>query len=506
MSNSQVLIAGAGPTGLVLALCLARHGIRVRIVDTTSGPGQTSRATVVQARTLEFYQQLGFADEVVASGIELENFQLRGNNEDIARIAFKDFGKSVSPFPFVLSFPQDDHERFLIEKLQEAGVSVEWGVELKDFTQDDTHVRAVLDRAGQREICEAAYLCGCDGARSRVRQNLELDFPGGTYSQVFYVADVQIEGGQRRDLSGNLGTNSLALRFPVRSSGMQRLIGIIPQDVAEQTGLSFEDVRPSAEPLLGVHVTQVNWFSTYHVHHRVAAHFRDRRCFIAGDAGHIHSPAGGQGMNTGIGDAVNLSWKLANVLQSKADPALLDTYEAERILFARKLVKSTDRAFRAMIGGGLGNRFLRTWLIPHVMPMLIELPAVSRMMFNTISQVRINYRASDLSAGKAGAVWGGDRLPWVESGDASNFAPLGSLRWQLHLYGEAGSEMSDAAAALGLPIHVFEWSDAAERAGLQRNAAYLVRPDGYVAFATPDQDVAGLEAFVEEWGIRFETQ
>jgi 2-polyprenyl-6-methoxyphenol hydroxylase-like FAD-dependent oxidoreductase len=386
MSASHILIAGAGPTGLVLALRLAHHGIPFRIIDKNSGPGQASRAMFVQARTLEFYQQLGFADEVAARGIRMETVHLRESGEEVAKVTFKDLGEGLSPFPFVLCFPQDDHERFLVEKLEAAGIAVEWGVELKEFTQDDTRVRAVLDRAGTEEICEVAYLCGCDGIHSRVRDSLALDFPGGTYDQLFYVADVKTTGAFSKDMFANLGAHGLGLMLPVRSSGMQRLIGIVPEDLAWRTNLTFEDIRPTAEPLLGIRVEEVNWFSTYHVHHRVAAHFRVGRCFIAGDAGHSHSPAGGQGMNTGIGDAVNLSWKLANVIKGQADPFLLDTYESERIAFARKLVATTDRAFQGMVGRGRGSQFLRTWLMPHLMPFLTGFSAVRRTIFNTVSR------------------------------------------------------------------------------------------------------------------------
>ena len=502
MSDSQVLIVGAGPTGLVLGLCLAHRGIPFRIIDKNSGPGQASRATVVQARTLEFYQQLGFADEVVARGIQLESFRLREHGRDVAKLSFKNFGEGISAFPFVLSFPQDDHERFLVEKLREAGIAVEWGVELKQFTQDDRCVRAVLDNAGTVETCEVAYLCGCDGAHSRVRRDLKLDFPGGTYSQLFYVADVEIKGGLERSVFANLGANGLALMFPVRSSGMQRLIGIVPQEAADQAVITFDDIRPAAEPLLGVRVERVNWFSTYRVHHRVAAHFQVGRCFVAGDAGHVHSPAGGQGMNTGIGDAVNLSWKLAEVLRGQAPASLLFSYEAERIAFARKLVRSTDRAFQGMVGQGIGSRVLRTWLLPNLMPALMDLSAMPRVMFSTISQIRINYRASRLSVGKAGGVQGGDRLPWVAA-DGGNYAPLCSMQWQLHVYGQPDAKMSEAAAALGLPVQVFGWSDTMEHAGLQHNAAYLVRPDGYIAFCSADQDAQGLTEFAAQRGIRF---
>ena len=305
---------------------------------------------VVQARTLEFYGQYGFAHEVIEQGVVAETAHVRENGEagsrEVLSISFKEMGSGLSPYPFALAYPQDDHERFLIEKLKDAGCEVEWGAKLTGFSERENGIRATIEHdTGRIEKAESAYICGCDGARSVVRETLQLGFPGGTYEQLFYVADVKIARGFDRDLHINLGEHILTLMFPVRSSGMQRLIGLVPPDLSHRDNLSFEDIRCHVEPLLDVEVTKVNWFSTYRVHHRVADKFRVGRAFLVGDAGHIHSPAGGQGMNTGIGDAVNLGWKLAQVLQDRADTSLLDTYEPERIAFARSLVSTTDRAF-----------------------------------------------------------------------------------------------------------------------------------------------------------------
>lgn len=500
MAATGVLIVGAGPTGLVLALRLARHGVPFRIVDKNSGPGQASRAMAVQARTLEFYQQLGLAREAVDLGIRMEAFHLRESGREIASVEFRNLGEGSSPFPFALCLPQDDHERFLVEKLEAAGVAVEWGVALKDLAEEGERVRTVLDKGGTEEVCEAAYLCGCDGAHSRVRQSLGLDFPGGTYDQPFFVADVRIAGDFRTDIVANLGSGGLALMLPVRSSGMQRLIGTVPEALGNRSDLGFEDLRSHLEPLLGVRVEQVNWFSIYHVHHRVAARFHVGRVFIAGDAAHIHSPAGGQGMNTGIGDAVNLSWKLANVIQGRAPSSILDTYESERIAFARTLVATTNRVFQGMVDRRRTGRFLRTWLMPRVVPLITRLAVVRRLIFGTVSQIRINYRDSALSEGRAGRVHGGDRLPWVPSG-SGNFAPLTSVDWQIHVYGRVSPALRDTATMLGLPISDFAWSAAAHQAGLKQDAMYLLRPDGHVALASPDQDPDRLKRFMAVQGL-----
>ncbi|MTV36761.1 FAD-dependent oxidoreductase [Duganella radicis] len=495
---TQVLIVGAGPTGLVLAIALARRGIAVRIIDKNSGPGQASRAMAVHARTLEFYRQLGFADVVINQGIKIEAIHLREHGDDIALLPLKDIGAGLSPYPFVLAYPQDDHERFLVAQLKAEGVEVEWNTELESFTQDEWGVRAVLEQDGDRHTASCTYLCGCDGARSRVRESLRLEFTGGTYQHLYYVADVQTAGPPNQDLIGHLGANTFALMLPVRSRGMQRLIGIMPDDAPSNP--DFEAVRPVLEPLLGIRVEQVNWFSTYRVHHRVASHFRVGRCFLSGDAAHIHSPAGGQGMNTGIGDAINLAWKLAHVLQGRADAALLDTYEAERIVFARKLVITTDRAFQLIVSQGTGGQLLRSWLLPHVFPVLSGFAAARRTLFKTLSQVLIHYPDSPLSGGRAGDIIGGDRLPWLPS---DNFAALQSLDWQLHVYGHVDPLLAAAAQALRLSLHAWPWSEDAAHAGLLQDAAYLVRPDMHVALALPRQEVDVLRALAERYTLRY---
>lgn len=508
MSPSSILIVGAGPTGLALALRLSHHGVPFRIVDKNAGPGLASRAMAMHARTLEFYRQLDLAETIVENGVRIETVHLRENGEDVAKLVLKDLGAGLSPYPFVLAYPQDDHERFLVGELEKRGVHVEWNTALASFSQDDDKVTVTLSRGanaggGASETFDVAYLCGCDGAHSRVREGLGLDFPGGTYPHHYYVADVRIEGDTSTDAYMNLGADAFALRLPVRSSGMTRLIGMMPASADDKAHPTFEDVRSEAEPLLKVKVAEVNWFSSYRVHHRVAAKFRVGRCFIAGDAGHVHSPTGGQGMNTGIGDAVNLSWKLAHVLQGRADPSLLDTYEAERIKFARSLVATTDRAFQAIVSPGWVGKLVRTVVFPHALPFLTGFAAARRLMFKTVSQVEIDYEASTLSAGKAGDWRGGDRLPWVATAGGDNFEALRSLDWQLHVYGSANTALRTTADDMGLRIVDFAWSEAADAAGLKRDAAYLVRPDGYIALALPDQDASELSAYTAKFGLKF---
>ena len=504
MARCDVLIVGAGPTGLVLALWLTKLGVKVRIIDKTAEPGTTSRALAVQARTLELYRQLDLAGAVVSRGHKVPAVNLWVKGEPKARLPFETIGADLTPYAFLEIFPQDQHERLLIERLSAFGVSVERQTELVSF-QDDDRITARLRKAGGvDEDCEASYLAGCDGARSTVREALGTGFPGGTYRQIFYVADVDASGPPLNgELHVDLDEADFLAVFPLAGVGRARLIGTVRDERADRAEtLKFEDVSDRAIQHLKLQVNKVNWFSTYHVHHRVTEHFRKGRAFLLGDAAHIHSPAGGQGMNTGIGDAINLAWKLAAVLQGQAPASLLDSYEAERIGFARRLVATTDRAFSLATADGWLADILRTRIVPFLMPKLTTFEAVREYMFRTVSQITLNYRGGPLSKGAAGHVHGGDRLPWVPIDGSDNFEPLAAMTWQVHVYGSPMPELRKWCSEHNIPLHIFDWRSDYERAGLARNALYLLRPDTYVALADATGAPAALARYFIEHQLR----
>jgi 2-polyprenyl-6-methoxyphenol hydroxylase-like FAD-dependent oxidoreductase len=544
----DVLIVGAGPTGLVLALWLTTLGVRVRIIDRTAEPGTTSRALAVHARTLEFYQQIGLAADVVARGRRMNAINLWASGKRVAHAVLGEMGAGISPFPFALIFPQDEHEGLLIDRLKQLGVEVERQTALTAFEETSGGVTATLtltrgagsDVAGTpgtartagtveartetSETCHAAYIAGCDGAHSTVRELLSIGFQGGTYNHLFYVADIEGRGAAMNgELHAALDTSDFLAVFPLKADGHARLIGTVRPEAEARAGharggeLSWKDVSKRVIERMRLDVDRVNWFSTYRVHHRVADRFRTGRAFLLGDAAHVHSPVGGQGMNTGIGDAVNLAWKLAAVLRHRADASLLDTYEPERIAFARRLVDTTDRAFTVVTSPGRVARAVRLQVVPRVVPLLVKGSAVRRLMFRTVSQTAVNYRDSPLSQGHAGAVHGGDRLPYVPAtatatatatangtlGNGNvgmdNFEPLKSLDWHVHIYGAARPEIENACRKRPSPLalHLFPWTPAAAHAGLQRDALYLVRPDGYIALADPKASVATLNSHLD---------
>ncbi|HVN46408.1 MAG TPA: FAD-dependent monooxygenase [Steroidobacteraceae bacterium] len=505
MADTAVLIAGAGPTGLVLALWLTRQGVAVRIIDRAAAAGTTSRALAVQARTLELYRQLDLARAVVEQGHRVPAVNLWARGEKAARVDLMDIGAGLTPYPFLQIYPQDEHERLLSARLLELGVSVERNTELISFTDTGDRVTARLRTVeGKEETAEACYLAGCDGARSRVRESLGSGFAGGTYRHLFYVADIEGSGPPiDGELHVDLDEADFLGVFPLAGAGRARLIGTLQDErTRHPESLRFEDVSQRAIHSLALSVRKVNWFSTYHVHHRVAGHFGAGRVFLLGDAAHIHSPVGGQGMNTGIGDAINLAWKLAAVLGGCARPGLLATYEDERIGFARRLVATTDRVFTLATSPGKLAEVLRTRVAPALLGRALALERVREYLFRTVSQLVVEYRGSALSAGQAGQIHGGDRLPWIAHDGTDNYASLALSAWQVHVYGNAAEPLRQWCAAQGLPLQRFHWSAVHETAGIERDTLCLLRPDSYVALADRNADPATLGRYFSERALR----
>lgn len=504
MPIPEVLIVGAGPTGLVLAISLTSQGIPIRIVDKAPFQASTSRAMVVQARTLELYQQLGLTGAILKEGhvAPAANFWAAGVHK--ARLPLKELGKGVTPYPFAFILPQDRHERVLEKKLEEMGVGVERGVEVVGFVEKGDCVRATLRKAEGEvdEVCEVAYVAGCDGGRSKVRHVMEVGFEGGTYQNAFFVADVEGSGnGFNDEVNIDLSPQDFLLVFGLDDSRHARLVGLVPSEKADNLeSVTFDDVSHRILDEMGIKVEKVNWFSTYHVHHRVADNFRKGRAFLVGDAAHIHSPVGGQGMNTGIGDAVNLAWKLATVLQGRADDSLLDSYEPERRAFALQLVSTTDRAFTMVTSDGFIANTFRSWIVPFLVPFVMYFQFTTTMAFNTVSQTKLNYRAGPLAHGSAGGVYAGDRLPWAVVNGVDNFSVL-TTNWQVHVYGTAKEELVQWCERLGIPLHVFEWHSKCESAGLACDAAYLLRPDTYIGAVDPVGEVETLKRYLSSRGL-----
>jgi 2-polyprenyl-6-methoxyphenol hydroxylase-like FAD-dependent oxidoreductase len=496
--DTDVLVVGAGPTGLMLANQLVRHGVRVSIIDRHSGPSLQTRALGVQARTLEIYAHLGIAERAIELGTPATGAEMWARGRRAARVPLGEIARELSPYPFLLILGQDDNERLLGELLGRKGVSIQWNTELVGLTQGPDRVIARLKHADgtEREIA-AAWLGGCDGARSTVREQSGIPFVGEPYEQVFFVADTVMRGPMvPGELNVYLWPQGFHLFFPMRGVDHWRLVGILPPELRGRDDVTLDDVAPSIQAEAGTGLTFLgcNWFSTYRIHHRRAQRFRDRRCFLMGDAAHIHSPVGAQGMNTGLQDAYNLAWKLALVVSGRANIALLETYESERIPVAEALLSTTDKGFALVVSRSKLAGLFRTQILPKMMATAMKLGRFQRLAFRTISQIGIRYPTSPLSHSLPGLPGGapraGEHFPWLRvklapTGPAEDlYDKLDDTRFNLIAVGQPA--LADGIAALGdlLLTHVIPADPANDReleqAHIPRPSFYLLRPDCYI--------------------------
>jgi 2-polyprenyl-6-methoxyphenol hydroxylase-like FAD-dependent oxidoreductase len=509
--QTEVLIVGAGPTGLMLANQLARRGVRVMIVDRHPGPSLQTRALGVQARTLEIYARLGIADRALELGKRGHGANMWSEGRRVGHVSFGDAGAMSTPYPYILILGQDDNERIMGDKLREQGVEVQWNTELQALEQHPSHVVATLKSPdGATRNVAAAWVAGCDGARSAVRTLNGIDFPGAPYEHVFFVADLTATGRMVADeVNVYLGRDGFHLFFPMRGTNHWRMVGILPPELREQRDLDFAAVVPSLRGAAGasLSIEACSWFSTYRIHHRAAARFRDRRCFLLGDAAHVHSPVGAQGMNTGLQDAYNLAWKLALVVQGRAADSLLDSYEAERQPIAHRLLETTDRAFRLVVSGSAWAGLLRTQVLARIMAFVANRPAMQKIAFRTVSQIAIHYRRSPLS-GAAGALpqrapQSGDRFPWMklqlEVGASVHdlFEALDDRHFNLLVFGQAAPALPDMDGLLRVRAIPITAGNAAEQARVHVPPAsfFLLRPDGHIGLCGRAVDAGVLRRY-----------
>jgi 2-polyprenyl-6-methoxyphenol hydroxylase-like FAD-dependent oxidoreductase len=464
----------------------------------------------VHARTLEIFAQLGIADRALALGRRGNGANMWTGGRRAARIPLEEMGRGASPYPFVLMLGQDDTERILGARLHDWGVDIRWDTELVALEQHADRVTATIRTAdGGSETVTARYVAGCDGSRSGVREMNGIGFPGAPYEHVFFVADTVATGPMVPDeLNVYLWRDGFTLLFPMAGTDRWRVIGILPEGLGGPPDATFDDVVPSLQREGGAQLSfhACDWFSTYRIHHRCTERFRDRRCFLLGDAAHVHSPMGGQGMNTGLQDAYNLAWKLALVLQGRADDALLDTYEAERMPVAHRLLETTDRAFRYVVSSNWLAGMIRTRLASKIASLAMRSPRVRRVAFDTVSQIGISYPSSPLSRSVDGlpkkAPRPGARFPWLQVALANGAPPrdlftvLDDRRFTAIVVGQRAPAASD----LGLGDLVRVLSIPAEGANEAALAAahipvpsfFLLRPDGHIGLTGGSYDLAAV--------------
>jgi 2-polyprenyl-6-methoxyphenol hydroxylase-like FAD-dependent oxidoreductase len=505
----------------MLANQLAPRDVRALIIDRHAGPARETRALGVQARTLEIYAKLNIVAEALRLGKRAAAANMWAEGRRAARIPVGDIGKDLSPYPFLLILGQDDNERLLGDALRDRGMAVQWNTELVALEQAHDRVTATLKQPdGTLRKIAAAWVGGCDGARSAVRELNGIAFPGAPYEHVFFVADTQATGDMApEELNIYLWREGFHLFFPMRGTDHWRVVGILPPELRGRDDLTFEDVIPAVrrEAGAGLSFQGCSWFSTYRIHHRSAARFRDRRCFLLGDAAHIHSPVGAQGMNTGLQDAYNLAWKLALVVSGRADAGLLDSYEDERIPVARRLLRTTDRAFSLIVSDSRLAGLFRTRILARIAAFAMRRERIRKLAFRTISQTGIRYPASSLSQTLAGLPGGapraGDRFPWLrlkfQAGGPTEdlFQKLDDTRFNLIVIGQplpAGGapDLGDMVRVHAIPDDPANGRELA-RVQLRGPAFYLLRPDGHVGLAGARLDAGALGRYLLERHMRF---
>lgn len=548
-TETAVLIVGAGPVGLTAAAALSQLGIACRVIDKSPQPVTESRALGIQARTLELLERLGLVEMFLAEGVLGQGGRIFLDGQE--KIHFE-FSHLDSPYPCVLLLEQNRTERLLGQFVTGQGVSIDRLTELTTLEQDPAGVNCTLRRAdGSEETCRAQYVLGCDGAHSTVRKQLGLNFAGEAFPGNFLLADVHLGcDWPHEEVRVYTGKRGFLAAFPITGSRW-RVVSRLPDDVPPPATATIEllskmcaeqgpaDMQPH-DPL---------WLNIFRISSRVVERFREGRVFLAGDAAHIHSPAGGQGMNTGMQDAVNLSWKLALAVRNRGSQRLLDSYDAERRPNAEELVHATERATHALMNQGVAASAFRR----AAMTVLGKLEFVREKIATEMSEIEISYRKSPICGEHvqglkewlhaehasaphprlkdclefAGGPHPGDRAPDAEglsrtAGESRRlyhewrkdlrhqlllFAGLSPQRKRLAQLEDFVQQVNSAApglinatlirCGLGKPMPGRVLYDtqahAHSRYGARQECLYLVRPDGYVGFRSQPVDLPALE-------------
>ena len=515
--SDAVLIVGAGPVGLSAGVALARAGIPIRIIDRLITPTSESRAAIVHARTLEHFERLGFAEDFLTAGVKVRGAAIYGPRNHL--LIRPSLDHLPTPFPFMLGLEQFETERLLTARLDHTGAAVERGVELIDFEDSVDHVAARLrDPDGSEKTAEFAYVLGCDGARSTVRDVLALDMEGETLDTIWMTADVKIRWDRNPDEAITyLSPDGIAFIAPMNDDRWRVVINLPATTKAEAEKLTLDDIQAIVRGRFGADVPLYDpvWISPFGINTRM----RRGRIFLAGDAAHVHSPVGGQGMNTGIQDALNLAWKLALVLRGAAKPELLDSYNAERHANARRLLARVGPATKMASLRHPVAIEVRNWLIhllgelgfSHAMPRIVSMLDVAYPDSPIVSEAHTRWlsrgpHAGDRAPDADGLLCAGQREPqrlftiWSEDD-----------RHQLLLFAANDAPHFTASPIFNITRIVREGIPAdgvvVDTEGHAHDAysvgkpgpCFLVRPDGVIAFRSEEPDPTALRDYLGRW-------
>jgi len=515
--SPSVLIAGGGPTGLTAALELRRFGIPVRIIDEMEGPAATSRAVGIQARTLEEMELRGLADEFVRIGHHATGGDIYGNGKLLVHV---DFTRIASRYNFLLLLSQTETDRILREALEAEGTAVEWGVKLAALGQTPSGINATLEHTGGSfEEITVPYIIDAEGAHSIIRNTLGLKFKGETLDEIFALGDVHVGGDlPNSDFHIFSSEHGLLGMFPLGGTHFRFVAGNAHNDQSLSDPPTLEELQAIYDQRshIPARLRQSTWSSLFRINSRMVETLRVGRIFLAGDAAHIHSPAGAQGMNTGMQDALNLGWKLALVLRNMAPEALLDTYDQDRLPVMRSVLSRTEGLTRMIDGDSI----LRNFFV-HLAPFVAHAEFVQDNVTARISQIALNYRNSPLSSDNFGdgKLVAGDRIPDLtirasaESQEEAKriFSLLSPTRFTLLL-----ANFTDTAAIQSqLSEPLSPWRELIDTYSIsapdgdaqklfqdcfgERPSITLVRPDAYIGFRGTQSSPDALTKYCKQW-------
>jgi len=469
--DTDVLVVGAGPVGLFLANECARRGIRFRLIETRTVQSEHSKALAIFPRTLEVFDMAGLAGPFLEAANRVTAVAVITHGRPLAHMRFE---PHESSYPFIAMVPQNVTERLLLEALRRRGGEVEYGSTFLSAETVDGLVRVDVDRRGSRASLRAAYVVGCDGAHSAVRHLLHLPFEGGSYPDSFLLADVAtneaLPANELQLCPSELGPLAI---FPM-SATRRRIVATIGAPEGDAPSLDLVRRILAERAPREIEALSLHWSSYFRIHHRHVGSLRSGRFFVAGDAAHIHSPFGGQGMNTGLQDAWNLAWKLDLALRGRAGETLLESYGAERLPVIRSVIGTTDLMTRAM---GTPSRIAQT-LRDAIIPMVSRLSPFQHAFVERLSELGIAYGGSPI-------VEGPGRRYWNESlrGGAGI-----RERYLLMIGDDADAATRRAAEAL-----VARFPDVLETRSASATGITLVRPDGYVAYEAREGDAEAMD-------------
>jgi 2-polyprenyl-6-methoxyphenol hydroxylase-like FAD-dependent oxidoreductase len=507
MANNSVLIVGAGPTGMTAAVELKRMGVDVRIIDKSDHMARYSQALVVQARTLEQLQRYGLAHEAVARGRKLQGARFYSEGKQIVHVTLDDI---ESRYPYALLIPQSETEKLLNGCMEGLGVRAERGVELVELKQDPQLCVMVRHRDGRMEEMAPRWVIGCDGAHSTVREKTGVAFEGGGVGLSFFLGDCEIEGPDAVQDELSIHVRRGDLVFLGRLT--DRLVRVIvalheDQQASEKQDLTIEDFQRAVDRIgMSIKIKSAEWMTPFRVNDRQAKHYRIGNVILAGDASHIHSPVGGQGMNTGIQDAANLAWKLAAVSRGASD-ILLDSYEEERGEVGKALLRFTERGLKlATVSNPILEKVRDT-----LAPVISMLPPVQRNAIGFISETAIEYRSSSIvrDYGGDGHLRAGDRLPDLRLRNSPGQSTL-LEGWTSprHLVLALNLDLDDIetlrrsinhADVASLSTSQLDYEG--KRLFGDDGKMFVLRPDGYLGFRSPIGFQAELMQYAGQEGL-----